>query len=202
MSNIGILAYGSLMWEPGPEIAVSLHRLERAETPFKVEFARRSTSSRGGAPTLVPVVKGGAYVKGLVLVLREVVSLGKAKDMLWRRETQKVCSGERYEPPRHCCPNTVCIVELGPLAAIDTVLCAWLAPNIKPLTAPYLAKLAISSVCKTGKGRDGITYLISAKCSGIATPLMNGYEEEIKRQTGAGSLAEALEKVQAIRPTC
>ena len=62
MPSVGILAYGSLIEDRGPEIAAAKARIEPGvRTPFKVEFARTS-STRGGAPTLVPVSIGGEHV--------------------------------------------------------------------------------------------------------------------------------------------
>ena len=56
--SIGILAYGSLIDDPGFEIkGLISKKLNGILTPFKIEFARCS-SSRGGAPTLVPVQNG------------------------------------------------------------------------------------------------------------------------------------------------
>ena len=40
--TIGILAYGSLLDDPGRELACTVRRIDDAETPFNVEFARRS----------------------------------------------------------------------------------------------------------------------------------------------------------------
>ena len=52
--TIGILAYGSLISSPGDEIAsATTETIKNVQTPFRVEFARTSTS-RAGAPTLVP----------------------------------------------------------------------------------------------------------------------------------------------------
>jgi len=53
MSGIGILAYGSLIIDPGPEIGPLIVRRITTVTPFVVEYARLSRT-RGGAPTLVP----------------------------------------------------------------------------------------------------------------------------------------------------
>jgi hypothetical protein len=60
MSRIGILAYGSLIEEPGKEIEPLIcdHRV-RIETPFSIEFGR-SSSTRDGAPTVVPAKPGAA----------------------------------------------------------------------------------------------------------------------------------------------
>ena len=54
--RIGILAYGSLIDEPGLEIEqLIIHRIN-CLTPFKVEYARKS-GTRGDGPTLIPTEK-------------------------------------------------------------------------------------------------------------------------------------------------
>lgn len=53
----GIIAYVSLVHDPGPEIASLIVERVDVVTPFRVEFARLSTS-RVDAPTLVPVTEG------------------------------------------------------------------------------------------------------------------------------------------------
>lgn len=196
MTSIGILAYGSLIDDPGCEIeAVISHKLEGVQTPFRVEFAR-SSCKRGGAPTLVPVEQGGEHVKAVIMILQEQVSIDEAKDMLWRRETNQVCSSKSYKHSPNPGPKTVCIKELRQFHSIRIVLYTSIQPNIDGLTPRELAGRAIDSVGKTERGRDGISYLINAKSNGIRTPLMQGYEEEIKKQTRAKSLEEALEKLQ------
>lgn len=202
MNHVGILAYGSLIGCPGGEIEAEIsRRLKKGiKTPFKVEFAH-SSGTRGGAPTLVPVVKGGAHVEAIILVLKNRVSIKKAKDMLWRREANQVCSDKSY---KHCSnpgPNTVCINELKNFKNIKNVLYTCIKPDIANLTPCELAKLAIMSVCKLGgaQNRDGITYLFEAKRNGIKTRKMEKYEEEIKRQTRTKSLEDALEKLQSER---
>ena len=198
MTSIGILAYGSLIDDLGCEIeAVISRKLEGVQTPFRVEFAR-SSSKRGGAPTLVPVEQGGEHVKAVIMILQEQVSIDEAKDMLWRRETNQVCSSKSYKHSPNPGPNTVCIKELKQFHGIRIVLYTSIQPNIDEPTPRKLARLAIDSVGKTQRGqkRDGINYLINAKSNGITTPLTQEYEEEIKKQTGAKSLEEALEKLQ------
>ena len=60
--KIGIFGFGSLIADPGEELAnATVSRLE-AETPFAIEYAHSSTHTRSGAPTLVPVKSGGAKV--------------------------------------------------------------------------------------------------------------------------------------------
>ncbi len=70
-------------------------------TPFEIEYAR-SSSGRNGAPTLVPVPDGkGSKVNAKILVLKDEVSLQKAKDILYRREIHKVFDANKiYDDER------------------------------------------------------------------------------------------------------
>jgi len=193
MKRLGIMAYGSLIDNPGKEIkAATVDRIEDVKTPFKVEFAR-SSITHGGAPTLVPVEKGGASVNAQVFVLKEGISEKDAMDMLWRREMHKVGSGETYKRPAKPNENTVLVEHLEDFCEIGVVFYTKIGANIKPLTPRRLAELAVESARSEAdaKGLDGISYLVSAKRNGIATPLMLKYEEEILKRVGAGSLEEA-----------
>lgn len=85
--TVGILAYGSLIDEPGEEVAgATIRTTANVLTPFSIEFARQSRS-RGGAPTLVPVAQGGSAVQGRVFVLD--VPEDEATNLLWRRESAR-----------------------------------------------------------------------------------------------------------------
>src|ERR1017187_35095 len=75
--SIGILAYGSLMSDPGPELLRVLTKRIATTTPFPVEYARLSRT-RGGAPTVVPC-KFGRTVSAEVLVPSEDGSLAEGK---------------------------------------------------------------------------------------------------------------------------
>ena len=94
--TIGILAYGSLIGDPGPEIEPHITRRIACRTPFKVEFARTSRTRKGG-PTLVPYEKGSP-VAAQILVVN--VSLKEATDWLYRRETRKNDPNISYAPPK------------------------------------------------------------------------------------------------------
>jgi len=197
IDKIGIIAYGSLIEEPGDEIkAATVSRIDNVETPFRVEFAR-SSDTRDGAPTLVPVTEGGATVKAVVFVLKDSISEQEAEDMLWRRETRRVGSEEKYNQVTAPGENTVLVERVSGFSGLDIALYTKIAPNIASL-AQALARLAIrSALAKAGKkGLDGISYLISIKRSGIATPLLVEYERAILQQTGANTLEEALTKVR------
>ena len=192
MSNIGILAYGSLIVDPGKEIQSRIDNIKDVMTPFKVEFARKS-KTRNYAPTLIPVKEGGANVEATILILKEEVSAKEAKDMLYRRETHKICSKERYTQPAHPNPNEVYIKEIEDFHGVKIVIYTEIGKNIDNPTPKKLAELAIKSACSiAGKKReDGISYLINAKCNGIKTPLMPEYEKEILKQTNTRSLHKA-----------
>ena len=196
MSSVGVLAYGSLIEEPGKEIEpFILERRENIETPFSIEFAR-SSSTRDGAPTLVPVHGSGRPVDATIFVLEAGLSVDRAKDLLWRRETRHEFSDRRYSPPATPNPNKMTVETLSNFAGIDVVLYTKLGANIADNSAEKLADLAIKSA-KAGAGRrglDGISYLSSVMRQGISTPLMPGYEEEVLRKTGASDLEDALSR--------
>jgi len=189
-SSVGILAYGSLVSDPGQEIErARTHVIEGVRTPFNVEFARSSTG-RGGAPTLVPVKSGGAQVSGQVFVIN--LPETEAKNILYRREINKVGTDRIYKPPG----KEVVIERLTNFADIGVVLYVKNISNIEPLTAKKLADLAIKSV-KMKSCRDGIKYLIDVKKNRIVTALSQEYEAEILREKKCSTLEEARTKILA-----
>jgi hypothetical protein len=150
---IGVLAYGSLISNPGPELqAVTVGRKGNVLTPFRVEFARSSTG-QGGAPTLVPVDEGGAHVRAVILELS--VSADEAADIVYRREINEVGSGKRYREHPSDRKGVVRIDSYQGLEGFDLVLSTRLDANIDPLTADVLAELAIASALRVRNGRDG-----------------------------------------------
>jgi hypothetical protein len=194
-TSIGILVFGSLIDNPGWEIENAIvGRKHNVRTPFAVEFARGSTT-RSGAPTLVPVRQGGSPVLAQILLLD--VAESEAKDRLWRREVGKVGSGGHYREHGNPGPNTLVIDTYPKFEGIDLVISARFAPTIVPLTSEHLADLAVRSARLEHTGRDGITYLMHAKQNGIVTPLSPAYEEEILRRTRTSCLESALKVVQA-----
>jgi hypothetical protein len=191
---IAVLAYGSLITNPGSELeAVTLNRIEGVVTPFRVEFAR-SSKGRSGAPTLVPVSVGGACVKAVLLEVS--VDETEAADIVFRREIDEVGSDRPYCEPPPGSRNRVFIDRLSNFAGFEVVLSTRISDNIDPLSAEILADLAIESAAARDDGRDGISYLIAAKDSGIETLLSPEYEASILRKTGASDLAKALAYVR------
>jgi len=192
MGRIGILAYGSLINDPGSEIErVTVTRIENVLTPFHVEFARKS-SNRDNAPTLVPVNDGGNHVSAVVFVLDENISPAEASDILWRRETHEKDKTKCYSPDKTR-RDQVRIKRLHRYFDLDIVLYTWIRANIEPLNPKKLAELAIKSAKSDAGSRheDGISYLIAVKKAGIVTPLMSNYEKEILSELEASDLDEA-----------
>ena len=193
----GILAYGSLIDDPGEELQKVIVDRMNATTPFNVEFARMS-SGRKGAPTLVPVESGGAPVDCQILMLDAKVDVNAAKDMLWRRETRTTDRYERYMEPTDPTPNQVLIKSTSGISGVGLVLYVDFPPGgkIKCPTAHDLGARAIESARRLANDSDGITYLNSAIQSGIQTPLTNAYRDEILHETGAADLLAAREMLR------
>jgi hypothetical protein len=196
--RVGILAYGSLIDDPGDELkgAISIILKEGVTTPFKVEFAR-SSKTRACAPTLIPVESGGKQVPAQIFVLRRDISEKQAKDILWRRETGNIGKSRGYSMPDKLGANDVIVERLEKFYDVGVVLYTKIAQNIVPLTEKKIADLALKSARALRDGRDGISYLIVAKSNGVETLLSSKYEEEIKRQAGVKDLKEALNKMQS-----
>ena len=199
MKRIGILAYGSLIGDPGKELEPLIReRISNVQTPFSVEFAR-SSSFRDGAPTLVPIQDGGAQVQGVILVLDPTLEVRRAEDFLWRRETRNERSDKHYSPPVNPGPNRVVVKHLQNLANVETVLFTKIGANVKNRTAEHLADLAICSARREAgaKRMDGISYLISVKAQKIQTSLMPDYEAAILQKAKAQTLDEAYDKIRS-----
>ena len=198
MCKVGILAYGSLIEEPGEKIEpIIVERISGIETPFCIEFAR-SSKKRGGAPTVVPVDSVGARVSATILLLKEGVPVETAQDFLWRRETSNECTDKHYKKPTNPGPDSMVVEVLTNFKGVEKVIYTRLGPNIPDLTPEHLAELAISSAKSDAgsKNRDGISYLISLKRQGIVTPLSRAYEEAILKKMGTASLEDALANIR------
>jgi hypothetical protein len=192
--TVGILCFGSLLDHPGDELqARVVRRIEGHQTPFRVEFAR-SSRTRGGAPTLVPVTAGGAAVRAGVLVLDDAVDEKLARDLLYRRETWQLDKAVVY-------PATAGWIRTIPFEGLHSCLYTALEPNIHPLTVEQLAHLAVKSAAGTAGAnrRDGISYLAEQKRHGVVTPLMPAYEAEVLKRTGSHDLADAWARVRGGR---
>jgi hypothetical protein len=190
-NTLGILAFGSLIHDPGAELEQKIALRIKTKTPFAVEYARFSGKTRGGAPTLVPW-QDGSPVSAEILILEDGVSKEEATNILWRRETRKIGSGETYKGGTTA--TSVLVREFKDDLCVGTVLYTdfSMAGKISTPLANELAERAIRSVATAQAGMDGIGYLLDAINCGIETPLTQEFRREILRQTNTGSLEEAL----------
>lgn len=191
----GIFGFGSLLNDPGEELTEATVSRQDLETPFAVEYGR-SSNTRGGAPTLVPVKTGGAKVKATVFVLTDSISEQEAGDILYRRELHQVGSGRTYDPSAKPGKNSIVVAAWPDLVGLEKIFYTDFGDSGK-LTNPtpaLLAKLAVDSARnrEVPEGNDGISYLMNAKKAGIVTPLSADYEKEILKLTGTASLGQAL----------
>jgi hypothetical protein len=192
--EVAILAFGSLINDPGDELNSRIVLRLKTQTPFPIEYGRYS-GTRGGAPTLVPH-QTGAPVAAEILVLDATVTVDEATDMLWRRERRKVGSDETYVEGTST--NSVLVRQFSEDPRVSAILYTDFhdAGKIPNPTAGELAEHAIHSVEAADEGKDGITYLINAIKCGIETPLTRAYRDEILRQTNTPTLEEALSNVK------
>ena len=199
--KLGILAYGSLIDDPGEEINEIIEQRIECDTPFKVEFARKS-KTRGCAPTLIPYDTPGRSVKAMILILPDNTPIDKAKSMLWRRERREKNKAKTYKEPVNPGINEVVIKNCHNFMDVETVLYTSLGNNInQPLNGKTLAYLAKKSILsKAGQEKmDGLRYLVAAKKNGIKTALSEEYEKQILLETETSSLEEAIEMLDRER---
>ena len=180
--RVAILAYGSLLSEPGSVLATRIVAVEACRTPFPVEYGRAS-ARWGGGPVLVPHARG-AEVMGALLLLADDVELGDAVEMLAAREGLNDARG-------------VVQVEM-PVERL--VLAASLPRNLPApdMTADALARRSVESA-RHG-ARNGIAYLAAALRAGIVTPLSARYAARVLEMVGVPTLDDAERLLALNRP--
>ena len=194
MSRIGILAYGSLISEPGSEISKYISDEVRTMTPFPVEYVRIS-KTRGDAPTVAPH-SSGKPVRATLLVLQDGIVPEDAKSLLWRRETRNEGLDREYRMSSS--PYAIVVSDLPGFCGLDHVLYTDFNESGK-LSHPNpgeLARAAIDSVAKSPDSKDGISYLMDLINIGVETELTPAYQKEILALTGTPNLVEALALVR------
>jgi hypothetical protein len=199
--KIGIIAYGSVINEPGTEL-LELIKEKHIDilTPFNIEFARKS-SKRANAPTLTVVKTGGSSVRGAIFILRDGLSQYKVADLLWRRETRKTETDEHYLAGGTV-NSEIKIDTISSYLGFDALLYAAPLQNIPIPSASLLADLAINSAYNQDIAemhKDGISYLVDIISLKIVTPLMAQYEEEILKRTDSIDLVQAYEKISGLQ---
>ncbi len=202
---IGIIAYGSLIADPGWEIKNITDRIiAEVETPFEVEYARKS-DTRSEAPTLVPVPDGkGWHVQSYLFVLKPYTRIQSAKNILYRREIHQVGNRSKlYAHSNNPSINKTTVVETHNFKNVGLVLYTRIGANLPAILdesitdqekAEQLARLAINSVNEITyfTCQDGIHYLATAMYYGVTTRLTELYKQTILQLTdNAPDLAEA-----------
>lgn len=198
-NKIGILAYGSLIDDPGSEIEPYITKKISCTTPFKVEFARTSRA-RGGAPTLIPYEEG-SEVPAFILVLNDDIDLQTAKSFLWRRE-RHIFDGKTYIEVNNPTNNQVVVKCINDFENVATVIYTSIGKNIDgEVTAEKLCELAIKSILSEAgeEKKDGLRYLQDIKNNLITTPLSNDYEQLVLDNTKTKTLEEAIIKLDLQR---
>jgi hypothetical protein len=170
---IAIMAYGSLLYQPGAGLTMVIAGREPCPTPFPVEYGRASRRW-GGGPVLVPHDRG-APVDGALLLLSPDVDLGTAIELLAEREGLEGTRG-------------VIQVDMpGDRLVIAASLPRNLpAPDMEP---DALARRALDSA-RHGP-RNGVAYLGAALRAGVRTPATEAYAHRVLERVGADSLEEA-----------
>ncbi len=178
--QVAVLAYGSLIVDPGPELRALIVERRQCRTPFPVEFGRASRRW-GGGPVLVPHGAGGP-VDGALLVLSPTATLGQAAEALREREGLPTADG-------------VVQVEMDDPRL---VLAASLPRNLpRPDLRPEaLARRAAASVA--AGPRNGVAYLRLVMACGVRTPRTEAYAEALLRLSGADGLEEAERRLVAL----
>lgn len=203
---IGILAYGSLLANPGWELERRLaETILDLWTPFPVEYARKS-STRSGAPTLAPVPPGcGGPAKAAILVMKKFSHKDAIQNYLYRRELHTV--GDRSKIYDHEAQlrkrNAIRIETLRVFHGLDMVYYAVFPANFVEILdsgqtakekAQLLAQAAIHSLTAETYPQklDGIQYLMNNIVANIQTALTGLYSEAIcTLADNAPDLAEA-----------
>lgn len=203
--RIGIITYGSVLNDPGQEIQANIvGKIFDIITPFKIEFARKSTT-RGNAPTLTCVDNIGSQVKGAILELDTRITMYNASDLLWRRETRQSIESKRHYSDNSKFNSAVKIETISGFLGFDCLVYAKIDQNIDFPNPNILADLAIESVAQAEVAKnhkDGISYLFDVKSRGIKTPLLEPYENEILKRTGTNDLIQAYEKISNLPWSC
>ena len=196
MNNTGIIAFGSLIDDPGKELEKFIvKKVPDIITPFKIEYGRKS-SSRANAPTLIPIANGGEYVKATLLILSDELKLTEVKNMLYRRELHKVGSNNVYKDRVKPKNNHLVIKEHSGIQGVKIALSANFGQNLDSITPEILSDLAIKSFKSDNveKGKDGISYLNNNIKNGIITPMTKDYKSMILKKMNATSLDEILKQ--------
>lgn len=198
MKKIAILAYGSLVDNPGFEIRQQTVQIVKGVlTPFKVEYARKSIS-RNFAPTLTITNETGSQVKASLFILDDDCSIEFAKDILYRREGNFAGNlNEVYYDDI----DWLKIEEIQNFEGCHSVIYANFKRNLDNISAVQLAELALRSAKRKDlidAGRDGVSYLLNNIKNEVITPITDDYKQIILNTLEVQNLDEAITKLKGL----
>lgn len=184
--HITILAYGSLIWDPGNEIKQHTIAVIDCFTPFNIEYAQIS-GTRGSAPTLTKVEGFGGKTRAKLFVL-DYHNNPKEK----KRVYSLVCKREgiENEKPWDGYGDPPAPIFREDILEYSTVFyCAFkIKKDIESIVKKGLlvkklvewAKKSVKECAKSGKiEKNGVRYLINCYKAGIITPLTEAYIQEL-----------------------
>ena len=173
--NLAIFAYGSLLSDPGEQIAPHIIARITQPSPWPIEYARRA-KLRGNGPTLV-IHRLGGIVQGQLLVLDVSLDrINEVEEWLWTREGKPPRDGIRRMEWYGYGRVLYCDLE-STLGEAD-------------LTPQSLARFAIESVRQQPE-RNALKYLANNIEQGVITPLTLAYRDAVLSITGAVNLWQA-----------
>jgi hypothetical protein len=177
--QIAIVAYGSLIYEPGEALAELVQETEPYRTPFSVEYGRQS-KKWGGGPVLT-VDPRGEPVDGQRMILKPGLTLGEVIDVLAAREG---------------IPSAHGIIEIESPGALTELTCA-LPRNLEAddMAPAALAARAASSV--SNGALNGVAYLRGAVGVGVRTARTDEYVAALLETSGGGDLFDAEARLLA-----
>lgn len=186
----GVLLYGVVAQDPGPDLLAVTEIISNVMTPFPVEFARANGVH---GPYLVPAPEGiGDCVPARLLHLIPDLSEDEICDrlMYWESRLLGTPRFQFFEDKERQAEDPIFIWQTSPLNDLDRVYYTQAQPNLPEILdadytpeekATLLAQTARQSeqAAKVGEV-DGVTYLRQALAQGISTPLMPYYQRTLE----------------------
>jgi hypothetical protein len=186
----GVLLYGAIALDPGPDLLAVTETISDGMTPFPVEFAR--TNGVNG-PYLVPVPEGiGDCVPARLLHIIPDLSEGEIRDRLIYRESRLLGQPRDYfsEYKEAATDDPIHICQTASSGGVDRIFYAQVQPNLPEIFDPdctreekaaLLSQIARRSEQAVKDGEvDGVTYLGQVLAQGISTPLTPYYQQTLE----------------------
>jgi hypothetical protein len=185
----GVLLYGPIAQDPGPDLLAVAETISDVMTPFPVEFAR--TNGVHG-PYLVPAPEGmGACVPARLLHMIPDLSEEEICNRLICRESRLLGQPRDYfsEYKEAATDDPIHICQTASMGGLDRIFYVQAQPNQPEILdasrsheeqATILAQIALQSQAAAQDGDiDGVSYLIQALAQDISTPLTPHYQRTL-----------------------